>query len=636
MRPFASNHSTVLLRVFLSTAIAVCLLGVWPAVAEAVSYTRVRTIGSQGSDPGELFNPRDVTVSQTGRVLVTSSNGLSIFDRTGSFLAELTSVHGTTLNSPMGIDVDASTGDVYVANRTAFTIHRLDSTLTWLNDCGVHSANAGDPGFGDLAGIGFGGRDTIYATDHTRSRIGIYDASGAGSTFWSFGTHGSDPGQFVGPTSIAFDDAGLAYVGDYTNGRVQVYGPRGEYHDEWSVVNDGVDIDAAGNVYVGSASADPRVARYDLAGHKLDDFGPLGSVNASSFGSIGAVRDDGHRHLLVLDSSRGQVVDMATTVPTTYTAAAGQDRYKTAVEASKASYPFGLMVADPQGWGTVVVASGANWPDALGAAPLAGAYRAPLLLVAPDSVPASVSAEIQRLGAGRVFVVGGSGAVSNSVVTQLGAIPGVSGGVVRIAGASRYETSRLCAQMALVQAHPLKWAFVTTGANFPDALAASPIAYARMAGVYLCSRDSTAIAAQLFVDSVNRVVVLGGTGAVTSVTENALIARFGAPFVQRWAGADRYDTSVQVASHATVSQAGASNLGRLAIATGTNFPDALGGGPAVGRNRGALVLTKPGSLPSQVTTLLSARKEEVYHVWFLGGTGAVSDAVRSTVRGLLY
>jgi putative cell wall-binding protein len=45
--------------------------------------------------------------------------------------------------------------------------------------------------------------------------------------------------------------------------------------------------------------------------------------------------------------------------------------------------------------------------------------EAPILLVTPTSVPASVSAEILRLGPGKIFVLGGTGAVSNGVSTAL-------------------------------------------------------------------------------------------------------------------------------------------------------------------------------------------------------------------------
>lgn len=70
---------------------------------------------------------------------------------------------------------------------------------------------------------------------------------------------------------------------------------------------------------------------------------------------------------------------------------AGSDRYQTSLEIS-------------QGWPdksveTVVVATGGDFPDALAATPLAGAYESPLLLTKKDSLPIGFAAELKRLGA---------------------------------------------------------------------------------------------------------------------------------------------------------------------------------------------------------------------------------------------
>src|SRR5664280_781682 len=78
---------------------------------------------------------------------------------------------------------------------------------------------------------------------------------------------------------------------------------------------------------------------------------------------------------------------------TTFTRLAGADRYATAVAISQSAF-------QPQYEGErwmVVVASGANFPDALAAGPLAAAQKGPLLLVPSDGVlPVSVSTELTR------------------------------------------------------------------------------------------------------------------------------------------------------------------------------------------------------------------------------------------------
>jgi putative cell wall-binding protein len=83
---------------------------------------------------------------------------------------------------------------------------------------------------------------------------------------------------------------------------------------------------------------------------------------------------------------------------------AGDDRYGTAAAISSNAYP--------QGATTAYLASGADYPDALAGAPVAAKAGAPLLLTQRDCVPASTLAELTRLGATKIVVLGGTSAVS--------------------------------------------------------------------------------------------------------------------------------------------------------------------------------------------------------------------------------
>jgi len=85
---------------------------------------------------------------------------------------------------------------------------------------------------------------------------------------------------------------------------------------------------------------------------------------------------------------------------------AGRDRYETTAAISRKTYP--------QGADTVYLASGAGYPDALAGAPVAALEGAPLLLTRKECVPAVTKAEINRLGATNVVVLGGTGVVSNN------------------------------------------------------------------------------------------------------------------------------------------------------------------------------------------------------------------------------
>lgn len=86
---------------------------------------------------------------------------------------------------------------------------------------------------------------------------------------------------------------------------------------------------------------------------------------------------------------------------------AGANRYATAAAISAATYAPGASV--------VYLATGANFPDALAGAAVAGSQGAPILLVTQDSIPAATAAELQRLHPSRVVILGSMGVVSEAV-----------------------------------------------------------------------------------------------------------------------------------------------------------------------------------------------------------------------------
>jgi len=307
---------------------------------------------------------------------------------------------------------------------------------------------------------------------------------------------------------------------------------------------------------------------------------------------------------------------------------AGTTRIGTAIEASKKAYPVDGSVD------TVVIATSLNWPDALGGAALAGAVDGPILLTNPTSLAPEVLSEITRLGATHAYILGGPSAVGASVETALKSKLG-TGNVKRLAGAGRYETARLIAAETVSALGPTYGgvAFLATGANFPDALGASPLAAANGWPIYLVNPTTGADAAlvnALKSDGVDDVLVLGGTGVISEAIKNGL----GVKSTLRLAGDNRYDTARAVATYGT-GPAGGLSWNRLAIATGENFPDALAGGVLQGKSGSVLLLTPSKSLNPGVAGVLATNKAVIGEVRFLGGEGAVSLAVRTAVSNAL-
>ena len=297
---------------------------------------------------------------------------------------------------------------------------------------------------------------------------------------------------------------------------------------------------------------------------------------------------------------------------------AGVDRYGTAVATSVEMFPDGADV--------VVLASGENWPDALGGSSLAGVVGGPLLLTRPAALPDDVRDEIVRLGASKVYILGGAGAVSGTVEVALRGLLGTAN-VRRIAGVDRYETARLIAsEVVWLQGGAYDGtALVASGGSFADALAASPIAAAKGWPVLLADpRNGTADVPAAVTD----VVILGGTGAVPESTRASLAESLGHAHVSRVGGVDRYATAALIAGFGTEHGAQWECLG---IATGLEFADGLSAGAALGARGGLLLLTPPDVLHEDASAAIGAHAASIRSVYIIGGEGAVSGGVERAV-----
>ena len=119
---------------------------------------------------------------------------------------------------------------------------------------------------------------------------------------------------------------------------------------------------------------------------------------------------------------------------------AGSDRYSTGVAAAGQVTP-GVM---PSLGRTAIIASGEVFADALVAGPFAARGIHPVLLSAPDALPADVASYLGTAGIEHVVVMGGTAALSESVES---AIRGLGVEVTRLAGTTRYDTAVKAAEL---------------------------------------------------------------------------------------------------------------------------------------------------------------------------------------------
>jgi uncharacterized repeat protein (TIGR01451 family) len=291
---------------------------------------------------------------------------------------------------------------------------------------------------------------------------------------------------------------------------------------------------------------------------------------------------------------------------------AGSNRYGTAAATSAADFE----TAD-----TVFIATGQNFPDALAGAALAGARGAPVLLVQRDAVPHETLAELQRLTPNTIVILGGEAVVSPSVAQQLETY----GNVVRLAGSNRYGTAAAISEYGYPGGAPV--ALVVTGTSFPDALAAGPAA-AHLGGPVLLTATDTlpdVTVAELLRLDPDEILVIGGAAVVS----DAVLAQLDviAP-TTRIAGPNRYATAVAVSSHAFAPE-----VPRVYVSVGTNFPDALAGGPAAAIYGSPLLLVQTDAIPT--TVVAEIQRLTPYDIVILGGTAVVSSDVAAALQALI-
>lgn len=308
---------------------------------------------------------------------------------------------------------------------------------------------------------------------------------------------------------------------------------------------------------------------------------------------------------------------------------AGADRYETAAAASKAY--FGSA-------NSAVLCTGLNFPDALAAAPFAKIAAAPLLLSRKDSVPQATLDELERLEATNVFVVGGEAVLTDAVVDQLETAGYTT---ERIPGATRYDTAnRIAARIVDAGSSDGTWdgtAFFVRGDTFPDALAVGPVAAQAGAPIFLVKSTEIPTVVHDAITNLNikQGFVVGGENAVSIAVRDeieTILTANGGPGdpTERWSGADRYATAAEVIDRAMGYRY--IDLDTLGLATGENFPDALGGGAALGYYGSGLALTPgSGSIHPGLQHVLDEQHYAIGRLNVFGGTGVISNEIMTGV-----
>jgi len=290
----------------------------------------------------------------------------------------------------------------------------------------------------------------------------------------------------------------------------------------------------------------------------------------------------------------------------------GSDRYRTAVAISNAGWPFGAS--------DIVLATGEDYPDALCAAPIAKILNAPILLTNTTTLNVDTENEIARLGAKKIYIVGGPGVITEEVKNKLEA-KGLS--CVRMWGNDRFTTSLAAAKFIEEKTKSIEEIFLVVGDDYPDALSVSPIAAQRLTPIILVPKDILPDSINEFIGKrqIKRTFVIGGNDVISDAVVSQL------PNSERILGSDKYERNIAILNKFSSDI----KLDKVYIATGDDYPDALSGSVLAQKTGAPIILTAQN--PSQCTKgYLNSKGSIINKIVALGGEGVITQSAFDVIQ----
>jgi predicted membrane-bound mannosyltransferase/DNA-binding beta-propeller fold protein YncE len=200
-----------------------------PYLKGIISLPASLVVGTQGSEPGQFNAPRGLAVAADGSLYVADSRNHRIQHlsqdgqvlKTWGTFGDLSTGNAPigTFNEPWGVAVGPD-GSVYVTDTWNHRVQKFTADGTPLKMWGVFGTAELPGALYGPRGISVGADGKVYVADTGNKRIVVFDANGAILT--TFGSEGSEAGQFSEPVDVKVDAQGKVYVTDTWNQRVQV------------------------------------------------------------------------------------------------------------------------------------------------------------------------------------------------------------------------------------------------------------------------------------------------------------------------------------------------------------------------------------------------------------------------------
>ncbi|AWI05552.1 cell wall-binding repeat-containing protein [Clostridium drakei] len=285
----------------------------------------------------------------------------------------------------------------------------------------------------------------------------------------------------------------------------------------------------------------------------------------------------------------------------------GRDRYETSALISQ------------NGWeaaSTVVICNGENFPDALCAAPLAKKYNAPILLTNKSNLSESTKKELSRLNPSKIIIIGGSGVITDTVLSEIKIVVPKASDITRLGGATRYDTSKIIADKVGKSSSIV----LVSGKAPADALSISYIAANKGMPILLADNKDSVIGYSKN-NSVEKAYIIGGESVISKDIDSIFKNN------ERIYGKDRYDSNEKILEKFKDDI----NFSNIYLASAEyngvdQFADALSVSALAAKNCNPIILVN-GAINKDSVSIIKSKVDKDSKITALGGTQLVAENI---------
>ena len=294
----SSLSRRALLARFAATGVALPLVGCTGSAGDATKPEKVW--GERGITPGKLQKPRAIAIDEDDLLyLVDITARIQVFDTDGNFLRGWRTPKSKN-GRPTGLSI--IDGRLYVADTHYYRIlvYSLDGKLDQERSFGNEGDEPGDFGWPtdivqDLTG-------NMYVSEYGRhDRVQKFAPDGSFLLEW--GTHGTEPGQFLRPQCLWADDQSRIWVCDAGNHRLQVFDPEGTFLFAWG--QEGIEPGQLSYPYSMWIDDQENVLICEYGNSRIQKLSPQGQPVAS-WGVVGREPGQLHNPWSIVQDSRGK------------------------------------------------------------------------------------------------------------------------------------------------------------------------------------------------------------------------------------------------------------------------------------------------------------------------------------------